>query len=108
MKPASITLMSLRGNIQSMHGEYKTRGGKLVVADFEVHNGRLIGVRVSGDFFLEPPEALSVISNSLEGAPPDLSEEALAERIRGALAVDVEMIGFSPEAVARAVKRGLE
>ncbi len=91
-----------------MHGEYKTRGGKLVVADFEVRDGRLTGVRVSGDFFLEPPEALSTIAGSLEGVPADLSEEALAERIRGSLGDEVEMIGFSPEAVARAVKRGVE
>lgn len=89
------------------HGEYKTPGGKLVVADFAVEGGRLRGVKVSGDFFLEPPEALADIAGALEGAPANLSEDALAERVRGSVGDGVEMVGFSPEAVARAVARGL-
>lgn len=90
-----------------MHGEYKTPSGKLVVVDFEVRGGRLSDVAVSGDFFLEPPEALREISGALEGAPAALDEEALAARVRRSLGPGVEMVGFSPEAVARAVGRGL-
>ena len=44
-----------------MHGEYKTPGGKLIVADLDVRDGKLTNVRVSGDFFLDPPEALEDI-----------------------------------------------
>ena len=40
------------------HGEYKVPGGKLVVADFDVVDGVLAHVSLSGDFFLEPDEAL--------------------------------------------------
>lgn len=90
-----------------MHGEYKTAGGKLVVADLEVRDGLLADVVVSGDFFLEPPDALAGITGALEGAPADLDEEELASRINGALGDDVEMVGFSEEAVARAVRRAL-
>jgi hypothetical protein len=36
-----------------------------------------------------------------------LTEENLAERIRDAVSSDVEMIGFSAESVARAVRRAL-
>ncbi len=90
-----------------MHGEYKTPGGKLVMADLDVREGRLKDVEVSGDFFLEPPEALSSITSALEDAPADLAEEDLAERIRVAVGHDVEMIGFSTESVARAVRRAL-
>ena len=32
-----------------MHGEYKMPGGKLVVVDLEVRDGRLAAVQVSGD-----------------------------------------------------------
>ena len=53
-----------------MHGEYKVPGGKLVVADVEVRDGRLADVRISGDFFLEPPEALEAINRGLTGMPP--------------------------------------
>ena len=90
-----------------MHGEYKTPRGKLVVADFEVEDGRISEVTVSGDFFLEPPEALADIAAALEGAPRDLPEEDITALIRDTLAPGVEMVGFSPEAVARAVLRGL-
>jgi lipoate-protein ligase A len=90
-----------------MHGEYKTPGGKLVVVDFSVADRALRGVEVSGDFFLYPDDALGAITGALEGAPSDATEEQLAQRIRAALAPDVTMLGFSPEAVGRAVRRGL-
>ena len=90
-----------------MHGEYKTPAGKLVVVDFGVEDGSLSNVVVSGDFFLEPPEALADIVRALEGARTDLGEEGLAGRIRDALGEGVEMVGFSPEAIARATVRGL-
>jgi hypothetical protein len=90
-----------------MHGEYKTPGGKLVAVDFEVWDGRLSGVKVSGDFFLEPPEALDRITTALEGAAAEAGEESFAARVRESVGAGVEMLGFSPEAVARAVGRGL-
>jgi hypothetical protein len=40
-----------------MHGEYKTPGGKLVMADLDVRDGRLKDVEVSGDFFPRPSPA---------------------------------------------------
>lgn len=78
-----------------------------MVADFEVEDDRISEVTVSGDFFLEPPEALADITAALKGALWDLPEEDIAARICDALAPDVEMVGFSPETVARAVLRGL-
>ncbi|MCX7622753.1 MAG: biotin--protein ligase [Thermomicrobium sp.] len=92
-----------------LHGEYKTPGGKLVQVDFELAGDRLTNVRVTGDFFLEPPEALDTIARALEGAPASLEEGELAARITQALeAFDrVELLGFSAEAVARAVRRAL-
>lgn len=90
-----------------MHGEYKPPGGKLVVADFAVEGGALRRVKISGDFFLYPEEALATIAGALEGAPAGEDEAALAARVAAALDPDVTMLGFSPEAVARAVRRGL-
>jgi lipoate-protein ligase A len=51
------------------HGEYKVPGGKLVVADFDVVDGVLANVSLSGDFFLEPDEALPEINRALTGLP---------------------------------------
>jgi len=44
-----------------MHGEYKAPGGKLAAADVEVADGRLADVHISGNFFLEPDDALQRI-----------------------------------------------
>lgn len=90
-----------------MHGEYKTPGGKLVVSDLNVRDGKLTNVIISGDFFLEPPEALSIITRSIENLSASSTEEQIAERVRRSVPLDVEMIGFSPEAVAKAVRRAI-
>ena len=63
-----------------MHGEYKVPGGKLVVVDTDVEEERLARVRVSGDFFLDPDDALTRITASLEGAPASSSAKDLAAR----------------------------
>lgn len=91
-----------------MHGEYKIPGGKLVVADLERVDGRLHGVRVSGDFFLEPDTALGEINAALEGMPADSSEAALASAIKDRLGPGVHMYGITAEGVAIAVRRALQ
>lgn len=90
-----------------MHGEYKVPGGKLVVIDLEVAQGRLRQVRLSGDFFLEPPEALEAINHGLDGLPADAGAEGIAQAVRDALPAEAELFGFSPEAVAVVVQRVL-
>lgn len=90
-----------------LHGEYKTPGGKLVVVDLHVTEGKLTNVEVSGDFFLEPAEALEDIVAALEGASATTQEEELATSIRNRLSPEAEMIGFDPESVAIAVRRAV-
>ncbi|WP_026919302.1 lipoate--protein ligase family protein [Gordonia shandongensis] len=90
-----------------MHGEYKVPGGKLVVVDVEVDGGVLTDVTVSGDFFLEPDEALETITAALVGAPSGATAAQLAQRVSDALPEDVSMIGFTPESVGIAIRRAL-
>ncbi len=90
-----------------MRGEFKVLGGKLVAVDLEVEDGRLAHVSVSGDFFLEPDEALDDINAALDGMPVDAPVSRLAEAVSGSLDASVAMIGFSPEAVGIAVRRAL-
>jgi len=90
-----------------MRGDYKTPGGKLVTVDFDVNGGHLRNVRVTGDFFLYPEEALEDIRAALEGLPTSETTEGIIARIDRALPEGAEMVGFSPEAVAIAVERGL-
>jgi lipoate---protein ligase len=89
-----------------VHGEYKVSGGKLVVADLDVVDGLIRHVVLSGDFFLEPDEALGQMSDALDGmsAEATLGElVAAVDRARG----DAVMVGFDPPAVAHAVLRAL-
>jgi len=90
-----------------MHGEYKTPGGKLVVVDLDVADGKLTDVMVSGDFFLYPDDAFPALTNALEGLSVDLSESEIAEQVRMTLPRDAELLGSSPEAIAAAVRRAL-
>ncbi|QIQ01827.1 lipoate--protein ligase family protein [Streptomyces liangshanensis] len=90
-----------------MHGEYKVPGGKLVVVDLDTADGVLRGVRVAGDFFLEPDEAIKAIDAALEGAPVDTEAEALASRIDAALPPGTVMYGLTSEGIAVAVRRAL-
>ncbi|MET9020970.1 lipoate--protein ligase family protein [Actinopolymorpha sp. NPDC004070] len=90
-----------------MHGEYKVPGGKLVVVDLDVADGMLANVRVSGDFFLEPDEALDAINAALTGLPSTADTRVLAERVDAGLGPDAVLLGFSAQAVAIAVRRAL-
>ncbi len=94
--------------IMALHGELKVPGGKLVVVDVVVEDGHLRQVEVSGDFFLEPAEALDDIVAALDGAPADADEDALARRIAARLRPGAELMGFTPSAVAAAVRRALD
>ncbi|WP_062300275.1 lipoate--protein ligase family protein [Demequina maris] len=91
-----------------MHGEYKVPGGKLVVADVELDSAAetIDRVVISGDFFLEPAEAILDITRALSG----LSATATVSQMAAAVArvsEGAQFIGFTPEAVAIAVRRAL-
>jgi lipoate-protein ligase A len=91
-----------------MHGEYKVPGGKLVVVDFDVVDGRLSEVMVSGDFFLYPEEAMESIVSALDGLPISLDDGQIAQSVAAAIPQGTQLLGFTPEALAIAVRRGLE
>lgn len=90
-----------------MRGEYKVPGGKLVAVEVEVDDGRLSQVHVSGDFFLEPDDALEEIDAAVTGMPVSAGADRLGQAISGALSDDVSMIGFTPESVGIAIRRAL-
>ena len=89
------------------HGEYKVPGGKLVVVDFDVVGGRLAHVSVSGDFFLEPDEALLDINHALTGLPETTAAADISAAVADGLPDDAVLFGFSADAVAVAVRRAL-
>ncbi len=90
-----------------MHGEYKVPGGKLVVVDLDVEAGRLANVRIAGDFFLEPDDALESINAAVAGLPVEADATAIAAAVRAALPAGAQLLGFTPEAVGTVVRRAL-
>lgn len=91
-----------------MHGEFKVPGGKLVVVDLDVVDGAISGFRLSGDFFLEPDEALGAIDAAVNGLPAETDSRALAAAVQKALPEGAQLLGFAPESVATAVRRALQ
>lgn len=91
----------------SMHGEFKVPGGKLVVVDFEVDDGRVRDFRLSGDFFLEPDEALADIDAAVEGMPLTSTIEEFGQSIQAKLPSEVHLLGFTPDSVGVAVRRAV-
>ncbi|MFD0903063.1 lipoate--protein ligase family protein [Actinomadura sediminis] len=90
-----------------MHGEYKVPGGKLVVADVDVVDGLLRGPRISGDFFLEPDEALDAINAALDGLPAGLEAREIGARVQARLPAGTVLLGLTAEAVGIAVRRAV-
>jgi len=90
-----------------MHGEYKAPGGKLVVVDLDIVDGKIADFRLAGDFFLEPDSALESINAAVNGLPEDSDAARIAHVVRQALPEEANLLGFSPESVAVAVRRSL-
>src|SRR3546814_12520035 len=90
------------------HGEYKVPGGKLVVVDLSIVDGRMTAVQVSGDFFLEPASALDAIDAALEGLPADTGAAALAAAVTAPLDREKQLFGIPPEGVEVAGPRRLD
>ena len=90
-----------------MHGEFKVPGGKLVVVDLDLIDHRIANFRLAGDFFLEPDSALGLINDAVNGLSEDSDASTISFAVQSALPEDVMMLGFSPDAVAVAVRRSL-
>ncbi len=91
-----------------MHGEYKMPRGKLVVVDFDVVGDVIHNVRITGDFFLYPEDALAALVSGLEGAPASAGVDTYRELVAHAVPEGTEMVGFSPEGIAIATVRAQE
>ncbi|TDF91928.1 biotin/lipoate A/B protein ligase family protein [Arthrobacter terricola] len=91
----------------SLHGEYKVPGGKLVVVDLDVVDGRFENVSLSGDFFLEPDEALLSINQALTGLPESSTPGEISAAVTAGLPDGAVLFGFSADAVAVTVRRAL-
>lgn len=79
-------------------GSVKVPDGKLVRVSV-TYDERIQSATITGDFFLEPPEALSDLEAAIEGLPTDVDESELVAAIE---TVDAHLIGFGPTDLAEA------
>jgi lipoate-protein ligase A len=87
--------------IEVLSGAWKAPGG-LIRADFRASEGLLIEVRLTGDFFLYPQDALEELERALSGVRLTRSDlmSATAEVMDRS---EVEAVGFGPEDVVNAI-----
>ncbi|MCD6461422.1 MAG: hypothetical protein J7L61_01610 [Thermoplasmata archaeon] len=85
----------------------KVEGGKLLKISFAVEDNMLARVRLHGDFFIHPEEAVEDMEGALDGCPAEKRAVAarLAEVVRDR---GVEMIGISTEDIASLILSTLE
>jgi lipoate-protein ligase A len=84
--------------------EYKVPGGKLLAAEVEERGGVLVRVKLVGDFFMHPEEAIMGLEESLTGSPLD----EIDERIESFLSEeDVILYGVAPADFAKVIRLAL-
>jgi len=92
--------VKIRAGVNVVHKMYKAQGG-LIRADYEVRDGRLTGVRLSGDFFCYPEKAIEQVEAKLEGQP---LEEAIILLHQFYAKGNIETPGLAVEDWARLFK----
>jgi len=85
--------------------EYKVPGGKLLVAETEVEEGFLTTVKVMGDFFMHPEEAINDLEEALNGKETAKIDEIVADFFGGK---EITLFGVSEEDFAHVLKLTLE
>jgi lipoate-protein ligase A len=85
----------------------KVKDGKLVRVEID-YADKIRNVKITGDFFLHPESLLEEIENCLVGLDVDEPEGVMASRVREVLDTSSgEMVGVTPEAIARVVKEAM-
>ncbi|MCF2164934.1 MULTISPECIES: hypothetical protein [Halobacterium] len=87
----------------AQHGTVKVPDGKLVSVSLTA-NDRITSVRVTGDFFLEPPEARPHLERAIEGHPVGVDAATLRDAIAD---VDARLIGFEARDLAAATMEAI-
>jgi lipoate-protein ligase A len=92
--------------IHLMRCEEKVPNGQLVCVSVKAEEGQATEVRITGDFFLHPEDAIERIEQSLHGIPVDMDESEVASRIEASLE-GAQLIGATAEDLARIFKKAV-
>jgi lipoate-protein ligase A len=85
----------------------KVKEGKLVKVEVE-HDEVIKKIKITGDFFLLPEDALQTIEKSMLGMEKETGIETIISKIRSVAEIyNVQMIGISPESLAQVIREAL-
>lgn len=85
--------------------DHKVAGGKLLRVEVEYGEGKVLALRVDGDFFAHPEELFEAAEAELVGLPI----EALADRARAAFGRSgLTLYGVGPDDIAETLKGALD
>ena len=86
---------------------HKVENGKLIKVRLQSEQGKITEVKIFGDFFMHPEEAIDVLENKLQGS--ELDEIKLRERIGSILESNsVRVFGFKAKDLAKAIMKAVE
>ncbi len=81
---------------------YKVQGGKLVKIELETYRSQIESVKITGDFFVHPEDALAELEHCLQGC--QLDEKTISARLeKKVYEIGCQLVGFSPADIAKAI-----
>lgn len=81
---------------------YKVPNGKLLKVTLDFWGDRINSVRLTGDFFIYPEDAIVKIEEGLAGK--EIDKQVLAAEIKNvASRLNAEFFGIDPESIAHAI-----
>jgi len=89
------------------HAEFKVPGGKLLAAETSVDDGCLTEVKLTGDFFMHPEEAIEKLEEALTGIR--ILDASIDEAVMGFFGDrTILLIGASPRDFVHVLRLSLE
>ena len=85
--------------------EYKVPGGKLLAAELGVEEGRLVGVKITGDFFMHPEAVIIELEKALDNIPITDLDDVVNRFFQDN---DVTLFGVEAEDFVKVVRLALE
>jgi len=85
--------------------DYKIPGGKLVSAEITEDGVRLVNVKIMGDFFMHPEEAIVALESALRGIRADELEATVSRFFANN---QISLFGISPRDFIHVIRLALE
>ena len=86
---------------------HKAENGKMLKIALEYEKGKVLGIRISGDFFMHPEESITVLENRLKGT--ELDEERLGKKAASIVEENsIQLFGFEAKDLAKAIMEAVQ